>query len=56
VAIGLNSVGLSDDESKKAADRISEMTSLPAVDAFRFGPEKLTDALIGYFSQEQKRS
>lgn len=56
VAIGLNSVGLSDDDAKKAADRISEMTSLPAVDAFRFGPEKLTDALIGYFSQEQKRS
>lgn len=55
VAIGLNSVGLSDDEAKKAADRVSEMTSLPAVDAFRFGPEKLTNALIGYFSQQQKR-
>lgn len=56
VAIGLNSVGLSDDEARKAADRISDLTSLPAVDAFRYGPEKLTDALVSYFSQKQKRS
>jgi uncharacterized NAD-dependent epimerase/dehydratase family protein len=56
VAIGLNSVGLSDDESREAAERISALTGLPAVDVFRFGPEKLTDALVGYFSSSHKRS
>jgi len=56
VAIGLNSVGLSDDESRAAAERITALTGLPAVDAFRFGPEKLTEALVGYFSSSHKPS
>jgi len=56
VAIGLNSVGLSDDESREAAKGISSMTGLPAADAFRFGPEPLTDALIGYCSSTHIRS
>jgi uncharacterized NAD-dependent epimerase/dehydratase family protein len=56
VAIGLNSVGLTDDESHEAADRISTMTGLPAVDAFRFSPEKLTDALVGHFSSPHRQS
>jgi uncharacterized NAD-dependent epimerase/dehydratase family protein len=50
IAIGLNSVGLSDEESQAAAERITQETGLPTVDAFRFSPQKLTDALIGYFS------
>jgi len=49
IAIGLNSVGLSDEESQAAADRIAQETSLPTVDAFRFGPKKLTDAILNYF-------
>jgi len=50
IAIGLNSVGLSDEESKAAADRISKETGLPAIDAFRFGPAPLTDAIIRHFA------
>jgi uncharacterized NAD-dependent epimerase/dehydratase family protein len=49
VAIGLNSVGLSDEESEAAADRITRETGLPAVDAFRFSPTRLTDAILSYF-------
>ncbi len=56
VAIGLNSVGLSEDESREAAGLISTLTGLPAVDAFRFGPDKLTDALVRYFDTPHKRS
>lgn len=56
VAIGLNSVGLSDEESREASDRVSQITGLPAIDAFRFGPEKLTNALLDYFSSRQNRS
>ncbi|MCX6134794.1 MAG: DUF1611 domain-containing protein [Ignavibacteriales bacterium] len=56
VAIGLNSVGLTNEESQEAAGRITDLTGLPAVDAFRFGPEKLTDAVIEYFSSPPKRS
>jgi uncharacterized NAD-dependent epimerase/dehydratase family protein len=50
IAIGLNSVGLSDEESLAAAEQISRATGLPAVDAFRFGPSKLTEAVINYFA------
>jgi uncharacterized NAD-dependent epimerase/dehydratase family protein len=49
IAIGLNSVGLSDEESQAAADRITQETGLPAIDAFRFSPKKLTDAILNYF-------
>jgi uncharacterized NAD-dependent epimerase/dehydratase family protein len=50
VAIGLNSVGLSDEESQSAAERIGKSTGLPTVDAFRFGPSQLTEAVIKYFA------
>jgi uncharacterized NAD-dependent epimerase/dehydratase family protein len=50
IAIGINSVGLSDEESQEAADRITQETGLPAVDAFRFSPKKLTDAILTYFA------
>jgi uncharacterized NAD-dependent epimerase/dehydratase family protein len=56
VAIGLNSVGLSDDESRQAAERITAQTGLPTVDAFRFGAEKLSAALTNYFSSSHTRS
>jgi uncharacterized NAD-dependent epimerase/dehydratase family protein len=50
IGVGLNSVGLTDDESRAAADQISKATGLPTVDAFRFGPSTLTDAVIKYFA------
>jgi uncharacterized NAD-dependent epimerase/dehydratase family protein len=48
VGIGLNSVGLTDDESRAWARRIEEETGLPTVDAFRFGGGPLADALLDY--------
>jgi uncharacterized NAD-dependent epimerase/dehydratase family protein len=56
VAIGLNSVGLSDEEAMKASEQIAAATGLPAVDAFRFGPKKLTDAVIDYFALRDRRT
>jgi uncharacterized NAD-dependent epimerase/dehydratase family protein len=50
VAVGLNSVGMSDEQSREEAERISQSTGLPAIDAFRFGPQLLTDAILGYFN------
>jgi uncharacterized NAD-dependent epimerase/dehydratase family protein len=50
IAIGLNSVGLSDEESQAAAKRISSATGLPAVDAFRFGPAAITEAVLAHFA------
>ncbi|MEX2117025.1 MAG: DUF1611 domain-containing protein [Bacteroidota bacterium] len=50
VGIGLNSIGLSDEESLKAAAVIERETGLPAVDTLRFGGGKLTDALIHHFT------
>jgi uncharacterized NAD-dependent epimerase/dehydratase family protein len=50
VGIGLNSVGLTDAESRDAARRIEDETGLPAVDAFRFGAAPLVDALESYFA------
>jgi uncharacterized NAD-dependent epimerase/dehydratase family protein len=48
VGIGINSIGLSDDESVREAAKIEDATGLPAVDAFRFGGKKLADALESY--------
>jgi uncharacterized NAD-dependent epimerase/dehydratase family protein len=48
IAVGLNSVGLSDEQSQEAADRITQETGLPAIDAFRFSPKILTDAILKY--------
>lgn len=48
VCIGLNSVGLTDRESQEAAARIEQETGLPAEDVFRFGANKLANALIAF--------
>ncbi len=51
VGIGLNSIGLSDEESKSASAAIEAETGLPAVDTLRFGGGKLTDALLQYLKK-----
>jgi uncharacterized NAD-dependent epimerase/dehydratase family protein len=51
VAIGLNSVGLTDAGSRDAARRIEESTGLPTVDAFRFGGARLADAVETYLRE-----
>jgi len=56
IAIGLNSVGLSDDEAAEAGARIEKATGLPAVDAFRFAPKLLTDAVVNYFTSRNRAS
>jgi uncharacterized NAD-dependent epimerase/dehydratase family protein len=48
VGIGINSIGLTDDESRNEAKRLEDLTGLPAVDAFRFSAEPLADALVKY--------
>ena len=48
VGIGINSIGLTDEQSKEEAKRLEDKTGLPAIDTFRFGGEKLTDALLKY--------
>ena len=54
VAVGINSVGLTDSESREAAKMIEQQTGIPAVDAFRFGAAPIVDALEQYFAGEQK--
>lgn len=48
VAVGINSVGLSDEESRSWSKKIEQETGLPVVDAFRFGGAPLADALLKY--------
>lgn len=52
VGIGLSSVGLTDQESREAAARITQETGLPAVDTFRFGGAELTDALLKFLASK----
>jgi uncharacterized NAD-dependent epimerase/dehydratase family protein len=54
VAVGINSVGLTDSESREAAKMIEQQTGIPAVDAFRFGASPIVDALLEYFAETQK--
>jgi uncharacterized NAD-dependent epimerase/dehydratase family protein len=48
VGIGINSIGLTDEQSMDEAKRLEDLTGLPAVDTFRFGAKKLADALDSY--------
>lgn len=48
VGLGINSIGLTDEQSKEAAAEIEQRTGLPAIDAFRFGGGTLADALMRY--------
>jgi len=50
VGIGISSIGLTDEESIRAAEAIEQETGLPAIDTFRFGGKKLADAVFNYFS------
>ncbi|MFA6540589.1 MAG: DUF1611 domain-containing protein [Bacteroidota bacterium] len=50
VGIGINSIGLTDGQSRDEAKKLEDKTGLPAVDAFRFGGEKLADALVRYLT------
>jgi uncharacterized NAD-dependent epimerase/dehydratase family protein len=54
VAMGINSVGLTDDESRAAAGTLERQTGIPAVDAFRFGAAPIVDALLRYFDGVSK--
>jgi len=56
VGIGLNSVGLTDAESRDAARRIEDETGLPAIDAFRFGAGPLVNALESYLASAPRVS
>jgi uncharacterized NAD-dependent epimerase/dehydratase family protein len=53
VGIGINSVGLSDEQSRAASEAIERETGLPTVDTFRFGAAKLTDALLRYLGTHE---
>ncbi|MFA5834694.1 MAG: DUF1611 domain-containing protein [Bacteroidota bacterium] len=48
VGIGINSIGLTDEQSKDEAKKIEDLTGLPAIDTFRFGGMKLADTLLNY--------
>lgn len=48
VGIGINSVGLKDEESRALSKKIEQETGLPTVDAFRFGGAPIADALLNY--------
>ena len=48
VGIGINSIGLTDEQSIAEAQRLEDKTGLPAIDTFRFGGAKLADALLEY--------
>lgn len=50
VGVGINSIGLTDAESRAWGERIERETGLPAIDAFRFGAKPLADALLKHFS------
>ena len=48
VGIGINSIGLTDEQSRDEAKKLEDKTGLPAVDTFRFGGAVLADALHSY--------
>ena len=53
VGIGINSIGLTDEQSKEESKKIEAETGLPAIDTFRFGGKVIADALLEFFSSEE---
>jgi uncharacterized NAD-dependent epimerase/dehydratase family protein len=51
IGIGLNTVGMTDEQARESARRIEGTTGLPATDPYRFGAGPLADAVEGYFSK-----
>ncbi len=51
VCVGINSIGLTDEQSMESAFKIEKETGLPAIDTFRFGGVKLADAILNYFQK-----
>lgn len=49
IAIGINSFGLTEEETIKKMKEIEDYTGLPADDVIRFGPQKLCAAVKKYF-------
>lgn len=54
VAVGLNSIGLTDKESQEVAAKIEKETARGAVDAFQLGPEQLTNPLLQYVDSKKQ--
>jgi len=50
VGIGINSIGLTDEQSITEAKKLEDQTGLPAIDTFRFGGSKLADALTAFLA------
>ncbi len=48
VGIGIKSIGLTDEQSNAEARKLEDKTGLSAIDTFRFGGAKLTDALLNF--------
>jgi uncharacterized NAD-dependent epimerase/dehydratase family protein len=55
VGIGVNSIGLTDQESMEFSLKIEQETGLPTIDTFRFGAARLADALEDHFSKEHRK-
>jgi uncharacterized NAD-dependent epimerase/dehydratase family protein len=55
IGIALNSYNLTQDKVLHLIDNIENSTGLPTTDPVRFGAEKLTDAIIGYFKKYRKK-
>ncbi len=49
IGIAIASIGLSDEESIRWSEKIEQETGLPTVDTFRFGGQKLADAITRHF-------
>jgi uncharacterized NAD-dependent epimerase/dehydratase family protein len=52
IAIGINSFSLSEEYTREKIKEIEDYTGLPADDVIRYGPEKLTKAVIEYFKEQ----
>jgi len=54
IGIGVNGFKKNDEEIRRACEKIEAETGLPTTDVYRFGAEKLFDALIEYLKTVKK--
>ncbi len=54
IAVALNTYDLSEDEARRAVERVSQETGLPTTDPVRFDPGLLADAVVAFHRQRPR--
>jgi uncharacterized NAD-dependent epimerase/dehydratase family protein len=54
IGVGLNTFEMSESDARKEVEKTEDLTGLPATDVYRYGAEKLVDAVEKFYGKPKK--